>query len=57
MLGDRQRRLTDAVTDYLSQDPHNAEFWSALGGEVAITAQGQDDEAAEAEAAGQVSLK
>lgn len=32
------------------QDPHNSEFWGALGGEVEVTSAGEADDKAEAAA-------
>jgi len=38
------------------EDPHNAEFWGTLGGEIAVTDPGQDDAAADRATAGTVRL-
>ena len=47
---------TRGMRGAIMQDPHNAEFWGLLGGEIAVTAAGESDDAADKAAYGSVSL-
>jgi hypothetical protein len=51
-----QERGGRANVVIIDEDPHNAEFWGALGGERPVTNAGEDDEAHDSRAAGALQL-
>jgi len=54
-IKDNERGGRAAIT-IMDDDPDNAEFWGALGGQIEVTNEGEDDAAAERSAAGDIKL-